>query len=164
MLCESGKPEDKNKAVRLAELNFKLNQKSADALSTLGWVYYRAGRTQEAFNIYGGLLQAVQEGRAQLNADTAYYMAKVIFDTPNAGNRLDMVVNLLKVAVQSQGRFKNRQLAQVWLDQLAGNPTGGSSTSTKVDKPAATGTGAASGAVTTPPLPAATTTSTGADN
>jgi tetratricopeptide (TPR) repeat protein len=135
LLAESPEEDKKTKAVRLAELNVRLNPKSPEAVSTLGWVYFRAGRTSDAMQVYGALLQAVQQGQGQINADTAYYMAKVIFDSPATPGRLDAVVDLLRRATGSTGPFKHRGLAEDWLEKLGG---GGSPTtiSTTDKKPA----------------------------
>jgi tetratricopeptide (TPR) repeat protein len=150
LLAESRRPEDKKKAVRLAELNVRLNPKSSEAVSTLGWAYYRDGRTPDAMQVYAALLQAAQRGEGQINADTAYYIAKVTFDSPGATERLGGIINLLRQSTSSQGPFKNRQLAQQWLDKLSGN-TGDDVGSNLDTNPTRGGT---------PPAPVATPTPT----
>jgi tetratricopeptide (TPR) repeat protein len=121
LLAESPDKADKDKAVRLAELNVRLNPKSPEAVSTLGWVYHRAERTGEAMQVYGALMQAAQQGQAQISADTAYYMAKVIFASPATPGRLEAVVKLLTDATSSKGPFKHRAVAEEWLATLGGD-------------------------------------------
>jgi lipopolysaccharide biosynthesis regulator YciM len=168
LLADSPEAEKQNKAVRLAELNVRLNPKSPEAVSTLGWVYYKANRLPDAMQVYGALLQAVQQGQGQISADTAYYMAKVIFESPNVQGRLDAVVNLLRNAKDSQGPFKHREQARAWFNTLSGNTTGApqtidlkSSSTTGGTTPPVINSGTGSGTTTPPKTPATTT---GADN
>jgi|GEM_PF-1528476 len=166
LLSDSRIPDDKKKAVRLAELNVRLNPKSPEAVSTLGWAYYRDGRTADAMQVYAQLLQAVQQGQGQINADTAYYMAKVIVDSPGGTERIGGIIDLLKQSTSSQGPFKNRQLAEQWLERLVGGGSGGEERGSTIDtNPAKAGTTPVSGTGGTPaPKPATPTTTTGADN
>lgn len=118
ILAESDTDEDKAKAVQLAEMNARLNQNSADALSTLCWVYYSVGRTSEALQVYNLLVQAVQNG-AQLSGDTAYFMARVVA-LSNLQNKFEVAMQLLQLATGSQGTFKHRAEADKWLKDLTG--------------------------------------------
>ena len=156
ILAESDSAEDKAKAVQLAEMNARLNQNSADALSTLCWVYYSVERTSEALQVYNLLVQAVQNG-AQLSGDTAYFMARVVV-LSNLQNKFEAATQLLQLAKSSQGTFKHRAEAEKWLEDLTGKsstkpaPATGSTLPKiqAVPTPAGGGTTPASGTSGTP--------------
>lgn len=103
-LIESSDENDRNKAVRVAELAAKLNQKSAVALSTLGWVYFKMNRVQEAAQIFVALNQ---QQNLQISPDMAYYMAKVFGKIPQGG--IEKGLELLGRVVTATGPFKHRQ-------------------------------------------------------
>lgn len=153
ILSETDDPTKVGRAVQLAELNARLNQQSAEALSTLGWCYYKADRPQDAIRV----MQVFTSG-AQISPDTAYYFAKVLFALP--GRKLDDVINLLSSAIDAKGPFKHRKEAESWMrgidpdfekkrKKLAGNavPT----VPAVIATPAATPSGTAPKANPTPP-------------
>ena len=100
-------------AEELATLNAKANPKSAEALSTLGWVYFNQNRVNEADQILSQVLQGSKEG---ISPDTAYYLAKVLA----RGARLDQALAMLQKAVSVPGPFTYREEAEDWLQQLQG--------------------------------------------
>jgi tetratricopeptide (TPR) repeat protein len=156
LLSESTDTTQVAKAVRLAELNVRLNPKSADAMSTLGWVYHKQGRTGEAMQAYNAVMQAVQAGQGQINADTAYYMARVIIDSPGEPTqKVGAVIQLLQQALKSTGPFKHRAEAQAWQNGLIG--TGGTKAPTPgtTTLPPAGGTPPATPPTTPPATPPA---------
>lgn len=108
------------RAVELAEINARQYPKSPDALSTLGWIYYRVGRTEEAEQV---LMAAVQGNEGRANSDTAYYLAHVLADR----QRYNEVAQLLESAINAPGRFTFREEAQEWLDKLRARPQRGPS-------------------------------------
>lgn len=116
------------KAVRIAEMNARLNPKSPVALSTLGWAYYNAGRVMEAAKLFGAL---EQEQNVQVSPDTAYYMAKTFAALPSQQfpNALGRAKSLLELAVSSTGVFRYRKEAESWLTNLGGTVPPRSSTS-----------------------------------
>lgn len=141
ILAESESADDRNKAVRLAELNRRLNPNSVQAISTLGWAYHNVGRTQEALQLYQALLNAMQQAASQgqqpppLDADTAFYIASVV---SAANGPLDTVSQLLDGATKSTGAFKHRSEAESWLRDLrrTRGPGGIGGTSTPTPPPA----------------------------
>lgn len=96
------------RAVQLAEINARQYPKNAEALATLGWVYYRAGRLDDAERV---LKSAVDGGR--LSPETAYYLAQVLI----AREQSDEARKLLESAVAATGPFIFRPDAQAWLNK-----------------------------------------------
>jgi tetratricopeptide (TPR) repeat protein len=100
-------------ALQLAEANGRLHPGSVEALSTLGWVYYRLGRLNDAEQI----LQSVASGRP-LEANTAYYLARVMFDR---GKR-DTAVQLFQASIDASANFMYRTEARDWLARITVEP------------------------------------------
>jgi len=156
-LIDSPDEDDRKKAVRVAELAAKLNQKSAVALSTLGWVYFKMERFQEAAQIFVALNQ---QQNLQISPDMAFYMAKTFGKIPQGG--IEKGLELLGRVVTATGPFKHRQEAikqfQDWGGTMpavtppAANTTIGGST------PAAVPPAAPKASPTGPATPPATTT------
>jgi len=109
----------KKKALEYAEMNARQFPNQADAFSTLGWVYYKLGRLEEA---EGALRKAITGG--QMSADTAYYIACVSV----ARDRKDEARQLLEQALKSPGPFSLRQDAKDLLKKLTAS---GANDSTK---------------------------------
>lgn len=112
-LIEQGDDAKKQRALKLAESNMQQNPKSVDAAATLGWIYYRLGRLDEAEKFLQG---AAQGGNISL--DTAYFLAKLSADR----GKLDQAKALLQSALKGTGPFAYRQEAKAWYDQLEGKP------------------------------------------
>jgi len=105
------KDEDKRRrAVQLAEVNARQYQRSAEALATLGWIYFRTDRLEEAAKILNASISG-----GQASADTAYYLAKVM---EKSGNKAEDVKNLLQVAANTKGNFVYRKEVESWLDEI----------------------------------------------
>lgn len=109
----------RGKAVRIAEINARLNPRSPVALATLGWVYLNVGRVNEAAQIFGTL---EQQQNLQISPDTAYFMAKTFAALPSAQfpNALGRSKSLLELAVNAGGAFRYRPEAERWLTALGG--------------------------------------------
>jgi tetratricopeptide (TPR) repeat protein len=75
-LCEQDDPAKKERALKYAEGNYKENNKSPDALSTLGWVNFRCGKFGEAGAYLDAALKAT--GGNLNNPDTATYVAYIL--------------------------------------------------------------------------------------
>jgi tetratricopeptide (TPR) repeat protein len=107
-LVEQKDDSKKQRALKMAETNLKRYSKSADALSTYGWVLYKMGKPdadqylREAFRLSGGA------------PDTAYYLAQIFRDH----NQLPQAKELLEAALKAPGPFAMRQQAQALLEQL----------------------------------------------
>jgi tetratricopeptide (TPR) repeat protein len=109
VLAESAETKQQERAVQLAEVNARQYPRSGDALATLGWVYFKANRMDDAEK---ALTASVSGGQA--SADTAYYLAKVLSQRGKA----DDAKKLLKQAVESTGVFVNRKAAEKWQLEL----------------------------------------------
>jgi tetratricopeptide (TPR) repeat protein len=107
------------KAVRIAEMNARLNPRSPVALATLGWTYFNAGRINEAAQLFAAM---EQQQNLQVAPDTAYYMARTFAALPSAQypNALGRSKTLLELAVASNGVFRYRKAAEQWLTALGG--------------------------------------------
>jgi len=109
VLAEQGDDVKRKRALELAELSVRQNPNALDALVTLGTVYYRLKRLDDAEKV----LQAVyNSGKA--NSDTAYILALVKADH----GQPDSAPALLKTALSAPGLFIYRKDAQQWLDRL----------------------------------------------
>jgi tetratricopeptide (TPR) repeat protein len=111
VLVAQGTDAKKRRALELAEVNARQYQREAEALSTLGWIYYKLGRLTEAQQ----LLASVYQGTGgNLSAETAYYLACVLAEQ----QRYDDVRKLLEGALKLKGRFFYRREAQEMLNNL----------------------------------------------
>jgi len=99
----------KRRAVELAELGAKLEPKSPRAAATLGVVYFRTGRLEDAEKL---LASVFQSGQSQ--SDDVLALARV----EDARGKKDVVVPLLKKALTASGLFIERNEAKRWLDDL----------------------------------------------
>ncbi len=80
-LCEQGEDEKEgpgklDQALGYALPNYQENPKNVDALSTLGWVYYKRKQFDQAGL---ALQQALQASGGNMSSDTACYLAHVLF-------------------------------------------------------------------------------------
>jgi tetratricopeptide (TPR) repeat protein len=112
-LVEQSAAAKRRRALELAEINARLYPKSGEALTTLGLVYYRHGRHNDAE-------QALRAALATTGAssDTAYYLARLLFERGQSSE----VAQLLKLALDAPGRFTFRKEAQAWAAQLGKQP------------------------------------------
>jgi tetratricopeptide (TPR) repeat protein len=109
VLAEQADESKRRKALELSELSVRQDPNAVDALVTLGTVYYRLKRLDDAEKV----LQAVlYSGKA--NSDAAYILAHVRADR----GRLDSAPELLKTALAAPGLFIFRKDAEQWLDRL----------------------------------------------
>jgi tetratricopeptide (TPR) repeat protein len=108
-LAEQSDPAKRKRAVELAELSVRQDSKSIDGLTTLGVVYYRIKRLEDAEKI----LQAVaSSGRP--TSDALYLLAHVREERGHP----EAVKDLLKLALDAPGIFVFRKDAQEWFDRL----------------------------------------------
>lgn len=116
VLIEQDDAERRRRAVELAEVNARQYPSSAAALASLGWIYYRVGRLEEAERV---LRAATASGHA--NSETAYYLARVLADRGQTGEAR----TLAQAALGAPGPFPSRTAAEAWLKALppvASNP------------------------------------------
>ena len=109
VLAEQDDATKRGRALQLAENNYRAHPASMEALVTLGRVYYRLGRLDEAERAF----QASAAG-GTMSSEAAYYFAQVMNDR----KRPDAVKALLKAAVETPGNFPSKQDARAWLDKL----------------------------------------------
>jgi len=99
----------KRRAVELAEQGAKLEPKSPRALATLGAVYFRTQRLDDAEKLLAAVFQS---GQAQ--SDDVLALARV----EDARGKNDLVAPLLKKAIAVSGLFIERNEAKRWLEEL----------------------------------------------
>lgn len=112
VLIEQKDEGKRKRALEYAENNMKQYAKSKEgieAASTYGWVLYKMGKLDEAEK---ALQAAVSAGG--LNADTAYYLARLCVDK----GREDQAKQLLEIALKSTGPFLMKKEALQLSEQL----------------------------------------------
>jgi len=95
-LVEQEDTVKKQRALAYAEANYRDNKNNPDALSTLGWVYFRRNEFDQA-----GLAldQAVKATNGNLsNADTATYVAHILYHQGREWQAKEILDNVLKNA------------------------------------------------------------------
>lgn len=109
-LVEQEDASRRRRALELAEANARQHPRATEAISTLGWIYYRMGRKDEAEK---ALKAAASAGNA--SSETAYYVAHLLADR----GQLEEVKRLLKTAIEAPGIFVHRTRARQWLERLS---------------------------------------------
>ena len=99
VLIESPQKQKKDRALQLAEMNFRQYQNNAEAASTLGWIYYNLDRDADAQR----MMQAVVNSR-QISPDAAYYVARMLKDQ----NKVNEAIQILQEALANPQPFANR--------------------------------------------------------
>jgi cellulose synthase operon protein C len=113
VLIEHPDESKRRRALELAEVNARQYSRSPEALATLGWIYYRLDRLDEAEQA----LQAAVSG-GQTNSETAYYLARV----RAARGETTAARQLVAAALEATGRFAHRAAARNWLQSLPDSP------------------------------------------
>jgi tetratricopeptide (TPR) repeat protein len=108
-LAEQDDDAKRRRALELAELSVRQNPNAVDALTTLGTVYYRIRRLDDAAKV----LQAVIASGTG-NSDAAYVLARVRSDQGHP----ESARTLLRTALSAPGLFVFRNDAQQWLDRF----------------------------------------------
>ena len=108
-LCEQGDPDKLQRAFQYPVVDAKLANKQPGAYATLGWVYYKMGRLNEAA---AALKNAIQLG--PVSRDTAYYAAQV---SAEAGD-IAQAKSLLDLALRASGPFAKRPAAKALAAKL----------------------------------------------
>jgi len=109
VLAEQNDPAKQTRAVELAELSARQDPKAADSLATLGTVYYRLGRLDDAEKLLAAVFQ-----NGQCRSDDVLALARV----EAAQGKKEVVVPLLKKALAASGLFLERNEAKRWLEDL----------------------------------------------
>lgn len=106
-------PDKRQRAVQLAEVNARQYPRLSDALATLGWAYFKAGRLDDADKA----LSASASG-GQISSDTAYYLAHVLNDKGKPADAKE----ILQKALSTDAPFVNRAQARELMKQLSKLP------------------------------------------
>lgn len=109
-LIELDEEAKRDRALQLAEANWKKYPKLAEANATYAWALYRAGKLDDAEK----KLQAASTLERDNNGDLAYYMAKLAVDR---GHKAE-ARKLLETAMESKKPFLYRPEAEELLGQL----------------------------------------------
>ena len=107
VLIESDDEEKRRRAVELAQMNHRQYPDGEDTIGTLGWVYYRHKKLNEARQYFDKLLQVLQSGR-DLAPDTKYFIACLNTDL----SRSDVATVMLQQALASDKTFAYRNEAE----------------------------------------------------
>lgn len=114
-LAESAEKDDVQRALELAETNLAMvkdnPQMQLTAATTLGWVYYKLGRRDEAEKI----LSQVAQNNA-VTADAAYYIARILADK----GQQQQAFNVLEQVMANGQMFANRAAADELIESLRG--------------------------------------------
>ena len=108
-LVEQEDAAKRSRGLQLAEVNTVQFPRSHDAMATLGWALYRAGRLDQAEQ----KLRAAVSG-VRTTPDIAYYLARVLADK----GRTDDARKLLESATKLPGAFAHRDDAATLLKTL----------------------------------------------
>jgi tetratricopeptide (TPR) repeat protein len=111
VLADQTDEVQRGRAVQLAEGNAARYQRSAEALATLGYVYFRANKVDDALK---ALEAAIKGAQGQMSPDTAYYLALCWNDK----ERYDDAKKVLKGALEAKGLFVYRKEAKELSDKL----------------------------------------------
>jgi tetratricopeptide (TPR) repeat protein len=140
ILSESPNLAQQEKALRYAQMNAERFGTNSQANITLAWILAKLGRSAESDAF---LQKAVQGG--QLNADSAYLVAKILVQKGQKENALKALEQVLQQA--GAGMFMYRKEAEAMVKELGGTLPAAAGT---VTTPAATPT-ATTLPVATPP-------------
>ncbi len=106
-LIESDDPVKQQKAIEIASTNLRFNPNNAQLASTMGWVFYRLGNTQQAKQILSQVASL-----PNFPSDTGYYMAQMLMDEGND----EGAAKLLTDCLNARGLFSYRLRAEADLN------------------------------------------------
>ncbi|HSQ57497.1 MAG TPA: hypothetical protein VLM40_17380, partial [Gemmata sp.] len=109
VLAESADANDRRRAVELAEVYAKQNQRQSEARAIYAYCLFKAGRSADA----EGAARAAA-GLGTLTPDAAYFIAKILADRGDAENAL----KITKAACSSKDTFVYRKDAEAMLAEL----------------------------------------------
>jgi tetratricopeptide (TPR) repeat protein len=113
-LALAGQDEEPKKrlAMEYAQINARVYPDQSETHSTLGWVFYRLGRLDEA---YANLGKAISLPRP--SPDTFYFTARVSADR---GRKDEARMLLQSPVIKSPGQYLMRKEAEALLEELSG--------------------------------------------
>jgi len=114
VMALAGQEEESKRrlALEYAQINARVYPDQAEALSTLGWAYYRLGRLDEA---EANLRKATSVGHP--TPDTFYFLARILVDR---GRKDDAKTILQSPAMKSPSPYLMRKEAETLLEELSG--------------------------------------------
>lgn len=115
-LIESSNVNDRERALELAMVNQRLYPKSTSAAATVGWIYYRIGRMQDAESVF----QQVAQASTTIEPNSAWYFANFLQSRGESSG----AIRLLEEAIASRSFYMYRVAAQDLLIKLKNNTSG----------------------------------------
>lgn len=112
VLVEQDDEAKREQAVQLATFHARRPANSPAALSTLGWVYYRTGKTKEAEELLKHATSASADGEG------LYFVARVLVESGQADDA-QKAVQALKDAIERPAPFLLRDEARTWVKSTA---------------------------------------------
>ena len=109
LVLVEGDDASKQRALEFAEMNARQNPKNAEAVATLGWVYFKNGKVKEAEQALNSLMSA-----GGVTADSAFYLASMLAEQGRTTEALKLLENILN----GERLFAYRKQAQVLLTSL----------------------------------------------
>lgn len=109
VLAESGDAEGKRRAVELAEVYLRQNQRNNEAGAVMAYCLLRAGRAADAARVARSVLSG-----GSMSPDGAYFVAKVLADR----EAFEDAQKLTKAALESKDGFVHRKDAEALLAEL----------------------------------------------
>jgi tetratricopeptide (TPR) repeat protein len=113
LLASQPDDEQRRRGIQYAEANARLHNNSSEAAITLGWIYYQAGRTQDAERILNAALKAGAQ-----SADSKYFVAKIFYDRGRSAE----AKSLVEAALRTKAVFVHRQEATDLLNKIKASP------------------------------------------
>jgi len=108
--------EGRERALEFAELGARQSGNSREAMSTLGWVYYRLNRRREAERAFTASMTLPDGSTTKtMSSEMAYYLAHLAKEQGN----IPEAIQMLKEALNTELPFAYRKPAEQFLDQLS---------------------------------------------
>jgi tetratricopeptide (TPR) repeat protein len=108
--------EGRQRALEFAELGAKQSGNSREAMSTLGWTYYRLNRRREAERAFSAAMTMPDGSKSKtMTSEMAYYLAHLAKEQGNIADAIQM----LEEALNTELPFAYRKPAEEFLAQLS---------------------------------------------
>jgi tetratricopeptide (TPR) repeat protein len=108
--------EGRERALEFAELGTRQSGNSREAMSTLGWIYYRLNRRREAERAFSAAMTMPDGSTSKtMSSEMAYYLAHLAKEQGN----IPEAIQMLKEALNTELPFAYRKPAEEFLAQLS---------------------------------------------
>ena len=108
--------EGRERALEFAELGARQSGNSREAMSTLGWIYYRVNRRREAERAFSAAMTMPDGSTSKtMSSEMAFYLAHLAKEQGNTSEAIQM----LKDALNTELPFAYRKPAEEFLTQLS---------------------------------------------